>query len=53
MPVKKTVRKILISVYLVRKFALPIRGWRGPTSEKEREVCDATIGEKNSSQDPH
>ena len=38
---------------LVRKFALPIRGWRGPTSEKEREVCDATIGEKNSSQDPH
>lgn len=38
---------------LVRKFALPIRGWRGPTSEKESEVCDATIGEKNSSQDPH
>ncbi len=29
---------------LVRKFALPIRGWRGPTSEEEREVCDA--GEK-------
>ncbi len=29
---------------LVRKFALPIRGWRGPTSEEEREACDA--GEK-------